>query len=60
MSSYLEFIYKVNFSNEIYVDLSLNKYDQKYYVKVGKGNNSVLIKSLLKRRFWLEFDSTDK
>ena len=26
----------------------------RYKVFVGKGNNSLLIKSLLKRRFWLE------
>lgn len=48
------FLYKVNFSNSIYVDLSLSSPGKVTKVKVGSGNNCVLIKSIVKRRFWLE------
>ncbi len=59
ITTLIEFLYKVNFSNSIYVDLSLtgntNRYIKKTYkVFVGPGNNSELIKSVVKRRFWLE------
>jgi hypothetical protein len=27
---------------------------KKYKVYIGKGNNSLLVKSLIQRRFWLE------
>ena len=51
----------MNFSNNLkkYFQLS-DKYTElkKIKVFVGKGNNNYLIKSLLKRRFWLEI--TDK
>lgn len=54
---YLEFIFKVNYSNMIYVDLALTKADDigripKYKVYIGRGNNSLLVKSIIKRRFW--------
>ena len=48
------FLYKVNFSNSIYVDLCLSNPGKSYKVKVGPGNNCTLIKSLIKRRFWLD------
>ena len=59
IKGFLDFLFKINFSNNIYVSLDLNKYDDslnisKYKVFVGKGNNSLLIKGLLKRRFWWE------
>lgn len=57
LKSFLDFIFKINFSNKIYVSLSLSDDTssvQKYKAYVGKGNNSLLIKSLLKRRFWFE------
>ena len=53
ITSYIMFLYKVNFSNSIYVDLSLSNNSKLYKVKIGLGNNHRLIKSLLKRRFWL-------
>ena len=45
ISTFVEFLYKTNFSNSIYVDLSLNgnqtKYQKNTYkVFVGPGNNS--------------------
>ncbi len=59
ITTLIEFLYKVNFSNSIYIDLSLsgntNRYIKKTYkVFVGPGNNSELIKGVVKRRFWLE------
>jgi hypothetical protein len=45
ITTFIEFLYKINFSNSIYVDLSLsgnaNRYTKKTYkVFVGPGNNS--------------------
>lgn len=64
LKSFLDFIFKVNYSNSIYVPLDLCKPDEivgpKYKVFIGKGNNSLLVKSLMKRRFWWEIvDSID-
>lgn len=58
ITRYIEFLYKINFSNGIYVDLSLSKPKTTYKIKIGKGNNSLLIKSLLSRRFWLEITTS--
>jgi hypothetical protein len=57
LKSYIDFLFKVNYSNSIYVDLALVKLDEayklrKYKVYIGRGNNSLLVKSLIKRRFW--------
>jgi hypothetical protein len=57
IKNYLEFIFKVNFSNQIYTNIKLNHEDgihQKYRVFIGRGNNSLLVKSIIKRRFWWE------
>lgn len=53
ITSYVRFLYKINFSNCVYNDLSLNNPGKVYKVKIGGGNNSELIKMLIKRRFWL-------
>lgn len=56
LKSFLDFLYKINFSNGIYTSLQLQANEdrvQKYKAYVGKGNNSSLIKSLLQRRFWI-------
>lgn len=64
ITSYVMFLYKINFTNAIYVDLNLSGNSQqknagmkkektKWKVKIGRGNNNELVKSLLKRRFWL-------
>jgi hypothetical protein len=53
ITSYVEFLYKLNFANRMYVDLSLSKPKTVYRVRVGPGNNAMLVKSLLRRRFWL-------
>ncbi len=55
ITSLIQFLYKINFSNCIYSDLSLSQpKTTTYKVRVGPGNNGLLVKSLLKRRFWLE------
>lgn len=58
IESYLDFIYKVNFGNGIYVNLNMKEEADdgvhKIKVFVGKGNNNKLIKSLIRRRFWME------
>jgi hypothetical protein len=60
LKSFLDFLFKINFSNNIYVNLQLKSLEDveeptdKYKVFVGLGNNSNLIKSLIKRRPWME------
>ena len=61
VKQYLDFLFKINYSNNIYVSLQLSSLDDtinlnnnhKYKVYVGSGNNCLLIKSLLKRRPWI-------
>ena len=51
IENYRDFLWKVNFSNGLYVStpsMILNPY--KAYV--GPGNNSNLIKGIIKRRYW--------
>ena len=55
LKSFLDFIFKINYSNSIYVDLSLSKPEDtmvKPKMYIGRGNNSLLVKSIAKRRFW--------
>ncbi len=60
MLSYREFIFKVHFAHNVYMDLTKNdtdpsftiKNDAKYKAWVGPGNNCLLVKGLIKRRFW--------
>lgn len=51
-------LFKVNFSNAIYVDINILKNQEnsqtKFKVFIGRGNNSLLVKSIIKRRFWWE------
>jgi tubulin--tyrosine ligase len=66
MASYRDFLFKVNFAHGRYHPLSLReditymKVEMKYHAYVGRGNNSLLIKSLLKRRFWWTIDDDHK
>jgi hypothetical protein len=57
LKNFFDFIFKINYSNNIYVCLELAKPEEtisssKFKVYIGKGNNSLLIRSLMKRRFW--------
>ena len=73
LKGYLDFLFKMNYSNSIYVSLQFGEDNDKslskdsdyeilnqtnnpifrYKVYVGPGNGCKLIKSLLKRRFWV-------
>lgn len=51
----MDYLFKVNFSHGIYIEMQLLPVEapiHRYKVFVGKGNNHLLIKELLKRRFW--------
>ena len=52
-NEYLKFLFKVNFSNCRFADLSMSNYGKTYKVSIGTGNNSQLITHLLNKRFWL-------
>lgn len=60
--NYLEFLFKVNFSNSIYANLDIRYEEATSYPRckayIGQGNNALLVKSILKRRFWWEIAST--
>ena len=48
---YHDFLWKINFSNGLFAKAS--EKDASYKVYVGPGNNSNMIKGLIRRRFWL-------
>ena len=58
IQAYQEFLFLVNFAHKIYDPLILTenpeslKAENQYKYYLGKGNNCLLVKSLLKRRFW--------
>ena len=43
-------MWKVNYSNGLFVR---SKEEPVYKVFVGVGNNSMMVKSIIKRRYWL-------
>ena len=49
-----DFLWKLNYSNSLYVltPENINNPNNCYKVYVGPGNNSNLIKGIIKRRFW--------
>jgi hypothetical protein len=50
-SLYKDFLFKVNFSNGLYVRLP-DDVEKPYKFFVGRGNNSAIIKGIMRRRFW--------
>lgn len=57
MRHYREFLFMINLAHRIYDPIALKdantfKPEHKYKFYLGKGNNYLLVKSLLKRRFW--------
>ena len=58
IASYREFLFLINFAHRVFHPLLLKedtekcKTENKYKYYLGKGNNSLLVKSLMKRRFW--------
>ena len=64
IKSYTELLWKLQFSHNIYINLDLKPEDinhktRKIKAYVGSGNNSAMIRGLLKRRYWWTF-SDDK
>lgn len=57
LANYREFVLTLYYCNSVYVDmvfpLRLDASDTKVEVFVGSGNNSALVKRLLKKRWWL-------
>lgn len=51
---YRDFIWKIAFNHNILLECPEN-YDKKLKVFIGRGNNSMLVKSLFKRRKWWSF-----
>jgi hypothetical protein len=47
---YQDFLWKVNYSNGLYVKTTDNEVTYRAYI--GPGNNSNLVKGILRRRFW--------
>lgn len=66
ISTYRDFIFKINLAHGRYDSLDLkeefncHKNDNKYRAYIGRGNNSLLIKSLLKRRYWWTIEDDHK
>ena len=48
--NYIDFLWKVNYSNAMYVKPTSE--ETVYRAYIGPGNNSLMLKSILKRRFW--------
>lgn len=42
----------INLSNQVYRKLDFNSYQAPIKMYIGPGNNSNLIRSLMKKRFW--------
>ena len=51
-ASYRDYLQVINFSNNLFVNIPPEKNAYSYRCHVGKGNNQMLIKSLLKIRWW--------
>ncbi|EGR30742.1 tubulin-tyrosine ligase family protein, putative [Ichthyophthirius multifiliis] len=52
MSAYRDFCQSINFSNGIYMQLNEEKSRPIYKAFVGKGNNCLLIRMVIKQRWW--------
>ena len=48
---YRDFLWKINFTNSLFVEPLVER-EESYKVFIGKGNNSMLVRGLMKRRFW--------
>ena len=57
IKSYTELIWKLHYAHNIYINLDLKPEELNYKTRrlkayVGSGNNSAMIKGLIKRRYW--------
>ena len=48
---YKDFLWKINFTNGIYVKLK-DTIENPYKIYIGKGNNSNLLRTIVRKRFW--------
>ena len=59
IKSYLDFLWKNQFSHNIYINLDLkveeNIKSKRLKAYISLGNNGAMVKGLLKRRFWWNF-----
>jgi hypothetical protein len=60
INKFREFLFVLNYSNRLYRNMDLELYPQPLKYFVGRGNNSNLIRSLMKKRFWFEEVGSDK
>lgn len=57
---YRDFLWKVSYSNSLFVRTPEN-IDSSYRVYFGPGNNSCMLKAIMRRRFWWTIvDSSNK
>lgn len=42
----------INFAHKVYRELDIAKYEVTLKVFIGRGNNSNLIRAIMKKRFW--------
>ena len=54
INKFKEFLFLINFAHKVYRELDIHKYSSNFKIFIGKGNNSNLIKAIIKRRFWFE------
>jgi hypothetical protein len=54
VNKFREFLFLVNFGSSVYRQLDILRYEDSFKIYVGKGNNSNLIKCIIKKRFWFE------
>jgi hypothetical protein len=51
MEIYRDFLWKVNYANRLFVGTPVSV-ENGYRAFVGSGNNSLMVKSILRRRMW--------
>lgn len=54
VNKYREFLFALNYSNGLYRDMKIHCYERPLKFYVGAGNNSNLVKSLLRKRHYFE------
>lgn len=59
IKNYSEFVFQINFAHSRFSPMEITdqgKGESKYRAYVGRGNNNLLIRQLLKRRCWWVFE----
>ncbi len=60
INKFKEFLFMINFSNQIYRELDITKYESPFKIFIGQGNNNNLIKAIIKKRFWFQIVKTSE